>query len=264
MKSKTILITGAGSGIGRETAISLARKGHQVIATTHREEQAIEFRDWCNKNNLIMEAFKLDITLPSDRSKILKYELDILINNAAIGESGSLSEIPVDKIRNNFEVNVFSTLELTQLALNGMIKRDKGGVIFISSLAGRIAMPFLAPYSMTKFALSSGADALKQELKEITKNVQVSIIEPGAYHTGFNQKNVAKKFEWMDEKSYFYKIKEKLRKREERQFKLLENKSLKSIVSKIVEACESQKPKLRYSAPNWQAIGVQILRTFGK
>jgi short-subunit dehydrogenase len=264
MKPKVILITGAGSGIGRATAIELAKNEHHVIATTHTIQQADEFKQWCLEHKVAMEIFKLDITIEHDRNLILNYGLDVLINNAAIGEFGSLAEIPVDKIRYNFEVNVFSTIEITQLALKDMMRKDKGTVIFIGSLGGRIALPFLAPYSMTKFALAGAIDAFKQELKKVTKNVHVALIEPGAYHTGFNQKNIAKKYEWMNEHSYFYKIKDRIRRGEERAFKLLEHKSLSSIVQKIVIASQAEKPGLRYAAPLWQSIGVQLLRIFGK
>jgi NAD(P)-dependent dehydrogenase (short-subunit alcohol dehydrogenase family) len=100
-----------------------------------------------------MEVMKLDITSASDRAQILEQPLDVLLNNAGVGESGSLAEVDVDRIRQAFEVNVFATLELTQLALRGMIARRSGTVLFVSSIAGRIPMPFLMPYAMTKFAL---------------------------------------------------------------------------------------------------------------
>jgi short-subunit dehydrogenase len=202
--------------------------------------------------------------LPEDRDKIKGLNLDVLVNNAAVGESGSLAEIPVDKIRYNFEVNVFSAMELSQIALKPMMEKDSGTIVFIGSLGGRIALPFLAPYSMTKFAIAGGADAFRQELRKLTKNVHITLVEPGAYHTGFNQKNTAKKFVWMGEGSYFHHIREKLRRQDELTFKLLEIKSVSGIVDKIVKACEAKRPSARYTAPFWQAAGVQLLRVFGK
>lgn len=182
MKSsnKTILITGSGSGIGKAAAITLAQRGHTVLATTESEDEAIEFNALAQKQKLPITSFKLDITNPNDRLLASAYNIDVLINNAGIGESGSLAEIDVNKVRHNFEVNVFAPLELTQIVLKGMMTRNSGTVIFISSLLGRITMPFLAPYSMTKFSLSSGAEALRQELKTITKNVHISIVERGS------------------------------------------------------------------------------------
>jgi len=261
---KTILITGCGSGFGRDSAIALAKRGHRVIATTETGEESAELAQLAKTNNWSIETLKLDVTNPDDRDKILNYELDVLVNNAGVGESGSLAEIPLEKIRHDFEVNVFGSIALAQLALQKMMKNNRGTVLFVSSLAGRISIPFLGSYSMTKFALIGGASAMRQEIYKITKSVHVSLIEPGAYHTGFNQKNIAKMFVWMDEKSYFYKIIDKLKQDSEKYFQRLEIKSTDSLVRQIVKACEAEKPKLRYSAPWWQNWGVMILRIFGK
>ena len=258
MKNKTILITGCSSGFGKDSAVALNKRGHKVIATTRTEEDAVKI------NDLDIECFKLDVTKEEDRKKILDYDVDVLINNAGDGESGALAEIPVDKIRSNFEINVFGPMELAQLALKKMMKRDSGTVVFVSSLAGRTVMPFLAPYCMTKFALSGGIDAMRQEMKKVTKNVHVCLIEPGAYHTGFNQDNIAKKYKWMNEQSYFYNQIDDIKAREEKYFDRFEYKSTKTIVKKIVRAAEAEKPKLRYIAPWWQGVGVQLMRIFGK
>ncbi len=88
---KTILITGCKRGIGRASAIALANKGHKVIATTETKESADELNDFADKLNLSIKSFKLDITNAKDRNKILKYDLDVLINNAGMGETGSFS-----------------------------------------------------------------------------------------------------------------------------------------------------------------------------
>jgi short-subunit dehydrogenase len=261
---KTILITGCGSGFGRDSAIALAKRGHKVIATTETVEESEQLAEEAKTNNWPIETFKLDVTNPDDRKKISDYDIDVLVNNAGTGESGSLAEIPLEKIRHDFEVNVFGSIALAQLALQKMMKNNHGTVLFVSSLAGRVSMPFLGSYSMTKFALIGGVSAMRQEIHKITKSVHVSLIEPGAYHTGFNQKNIAKMFVWMDEKSYFYKIIEKLKKDTEKYFQRLEIKSTASLARKIVQACEATKPKPRYSAPWWQNWGVMALRIFGK
>lgn len=261
---RNILITGSGSGIGRDTAVALARRGHRVLATTHTHAEAEEMSELSARLRLPIESFKLDVTAPDDRNRIVGLDLDVLINNAGTGESGSLAEIDVDRVRHNFEVNVFGPLSLTQLALRRMVPMDRGTVIFISSLAGRITMPFLGPYSMTKFSLSGGIDALRQELSKIDSNVHVVLVEPGSYHTGFNQENIAKKYEWMGETSYFYQTIDRIRSDEERYFRLLEVRSTDSIVRKIVRAAEARKPRFRYVAPWWQGALVQLARTFGK
>ena len=262
--SKTILITGAGTGIGRDAALALAARGHHVIATTFSEAQAQALRAQCRELGQTLEVFKLDITREADREQILTLPLDVLINNAAIGESGSLAEVDVERVRQAFEVNLFSTLALTQLALRGMIERQRGTVLFISSIAGRLPMPFLMPYSMTKFALSAAAAGLRSEMDQLGRKVQVAVIEPGAIHTGFNQAMTARKYEWMGRQpSYFGAQAAAMKKQEARIFGLLEAKSTRSIVAQIVKAAEARRPRLRYVAPWVQGLLVRLARMLG-
>jgi len=93
MKSKSVLITGAGTGIGKETAIKLVSKGHKVFATTYSEEEAASLQEELGENS---KSFKLDITNPEEREKIKALEIDVLVNNAALAESGSLAEIDIN------------------------------------------------------------------------------------------------------------------------------------------------------------------------
>ena len=260
---KTILITGAGTGIGRDAAFALAERGHAVLATTFSASQADALRAECVQWGQTMEVFKLDITDAADRNLLLGRPIDVLINNAALGESGSLAEVDVNRIRKVFEVNVFATLELTQVALKGMIARQSGTVLFISSIAGRLPMPFLMPYSMTKFALSAAAAGLRSEMDQLGKNVQIAVIEPGAIHTGFNQSMTDRKYEWMDESSYFFAQAKAMKVKEKRTFAFLEARDTRSIVAKIITASEARRPRLRYVAPWIQGFGIRLARIFG-
>jgi short-subunit dehydrogenase len=261
--SKTILITGAGSGIGRDAAFALAARGHRVIATTFDEAQAQALRADAAERKLTIETFKLDITSAEDRERLRPLELDVLINNAGVGESGSLAEVPMARVRRTFEVNVFATFELTQIVLQGMIARQRGTVLFVSSIAGRLPIPFLMPYGMSKFALSAGAAGLRAEMDQLGCHVQVALIEPGAIHTGFNQAMSASKFQWMGERSYFAAKADQLKAQDARTFGLLEARSTRSIVACIVKASEARRPRLRYVAPWIQGLGVRIARMFG-
>lgn len=260
---KTILITGAGSGIGRDAAFALAARGHRVLATTFSLVQAEALRVEAVRRNVALEVHKLDITDAADRAQVLDWPVDVLLNNAGMGESGSLAEVSMERIRQVFEVNLFSTLALTQLALRGMIARGRGTVLFVSSIAGRLPMPFLMPYSMTKFALSAAAAGLRAEMDQLGKGVQVAVIEPGAIHTGFNQQMSDSKYEWMDEKSYFYGQAAAMKAQENRTFAFLEARSTDSIVAKIVQASEASRPRLRYVAPWAQGVMVRLARIFG-
>ena len=261
MTSRTILITGAGTGIGRDTASALVARGHTVYATTHSESEVAGLQQALGAAATVV---KLDITSAEDRARIADLDVDVLINNAAVARSGSLAEVDIDTVRASFEVNVFSTLALSQLAIKGMIERGGGSVIFISSIAGRVPFPFLMPYSMTKFALSAAAAGLRKEMEALGKGIHVSVVEPGPYSTGFNQRLNDSRFEWMERESLFSKAQvEKLKAAAARELRLAETGSTKSIVRKIVAAAEARKPRLRYVAPWHFALFVRVMRILG-
>lgn len=262
---KKILITGCGSGLGREAAIALACRGHYVYATTHTEEQADKLNDINQKYSLPIESFKLDLLCKNDRIKVMNIEIDVLVNNAAIGDSGSVAEIDVNKYRDTFETNVFCPIELTQLVLKQMIPRKEGRIIFLSSLAGLFPIPFLSPYCATKFALEAIGISLNEELKELEDvNIPVILIEPGSYATGFNQKNIAKQFNWMKIDSYFKPNIRLLEKKQYAYFKFTESTNINSIIDKYIKAVEDKHPKERYIAPVSQGAFVKIKNTFCK
>ena len=261
--TKTILITGAGSGIGKDASFALAARGHRVLATTQTQAQAEALAHESEHKGIHLEAFKLDITLDADRKLIEPFAIDVLVNNAGMGESGSLAEVDMQRVRNIFEVNLFCTLELTQLALRGMIQREKGTVLLVSSIAGRVPMPFLMPYSMSKFALSAAGAGLRAEMDQLKKNIHIALIEPGAIHTGFNQAMTESKYAWMGPSSYFAHQAQKMQKQERATFQFLEAKSTDGIVKQIIKASEATRPKLRYTSPWIQGFGVRMARIFG-
>jgi short-subunit dehydrogenase len=198
---KTILITGAGTGIGKDAAKALLGRGHTVYATTYAEAEVTALQTELGPN---ARVFKLDITNAEDRAKIADLDLDVLINNAAQNLSGSLAEVKMDRVRRLFEVNLFSSLELTQIAIRSMIARGGGTIIFMSSITGRIPEPFVMPYSMTKFAVSATAAGLREEMKVLGKGIHVSVIEPGPYNTGFNQKLLSSQFEAIEKEGSLF------------------------------------------------------------
>ena len=260
----TIVITGAGSGLGKMAAIALAKRGHKVYATTRYENECDEIKKIAKEEKLKLYSFKLDILLQEDRNKLNDIDFDVIINNAAIGDSGSICEIPIDRFEKVFNTNVFSNIKITQIAIKKFITQKYGKVIFLSSLAGRISIPFLSPYCASKFAIEAFATSLKKELKQLDNvNIQVTIIEPGAYATGFNKENNEKKFEWMKKNSYFKNKLKDIRKKENFYWNLIESKNFKSIVKKYIQVVESKKLKLRYTAPKTQSFIIQLQRIFG-
>ncbi len=201
--SKTIMITGAGSGLGKGTALGLAKKGHKVIAGVEIWPQVTALHEQAVQEGIELEVIKLDILSEIDRQSAYKYDIDILVNNAGIGETGPIAEIPVQLVRNVFEVNVFGALEFTQSFARKFVEKGKGKIVFVSSMAGLSTYPFLCPYNASKHALEAIAQCMKDELKEF--GVQVSTINPGPYRTGFNDRMYDSVDQWYDPKSNFTK-----------------------------------------------------------
>jgi NAD(P)-dependent dehydrogenase (short-subunit alcohol dehydrogenase family) len=201
--SKTILITGAGSGFGEAAGIGLAQKGYEVIATAQISPQVAALRRKAKElglRNLRVE--KLDLLDPYDVAHVQAFDVDILWNNAGIGESGPVSEIPLDLVRRNYEVNVFKPLELTQ----GFVKKwvatqKKAKIVFTSSMGGLFTPAGWGVYVSTKHALESIAEALQQELQPL--GIKVQTINPGAYFTGFNETMADTAFRWLDDAKNF-------------------------------------------------------------
>ncbi len=190
----SVLITGAGSGFGKGAALALAARGHEVIATTETTEQADALR--AEAPQLQVEV--LDITT-DDVAKVDNWQVDVLIDNAGAGQFGPLADVPIDIVRRLFEVNVFGTLAITQRVLAQMIPRGSGRVIIVSSVAGLIAAPAIGPYSMTKHALEAMGKAMRAELAP--QGIDVCLLNPGPYDTGFNDRMAAAMWEWFGEDS---------------------------------------------------------------
>jgi short-subunit dehydrogenase len=264
LNKKKIIITGAGSGLGKMAAIELARRGHTVYATTKYYNQCDDLKNIAQKENLDLYSFKLDILLENDRNKLLDIDFDTLINNAAIGNSGSVSEIKVKCIRDVFETNVFSNIEITQIAIKKFIEKNQGRIIFISSLAGIIPFPFLSPYCASKSAIESFCTCLRKEIKKLDNaKIEICSILPGAYKTGFNKENIEKKYIWMEKNSYFKFKLNIIKNNEERLWNFIETQNFSSIINQYVKAVEDKKLKSKYTAPKIQAIFIQLCKIFG-
>ncbi len=258
---KNILITGARSGIINKVCDKLIDKNYFLYITVHtNSELKIVEKKYKKYNNV--KCLKLDITNIEDRKQLENIDIDILISNAAIAESGSISEIDMNKVRNNFEVNVFSNFEIVQIVLKNMIKKGKGKVIIMASLAGIIPIPFLGSYCATKASIIKLSECLNLELKLLDSNINVSIIKPGLYKTGFNKLAFDKKYDWMDTDSYFKYHLDLIRKSENIFLTLFEKNNLNSIVRKIVKAVDSNNPRLFYSAPFSQSVFAKIISLF--
>lgn len=257
---KKILITGARSGIAKGVIDSLVNDNFYIYATTRTEKQAISLKkNYCSYNNI--ECFKLDITKDEDRNKIDNLDFDILFCNAAISNGGSLIEININRLIENYDINVFSNVLLIQKFIRkNLLKNQDSRIIIMSSLAGIVPIEFIGSYSSTKASLIKVAETMKKELKLLNKKIRVCLIEPGFYKTGFNEFMFLNKYG--NDNSYFDDEIEYIKKKESIMLTLLSKKRLNSIVKKIRLAITEENPRFIYRAPFFQVVGAKLYNLF--
>ena len=195
--SKTILITGAASGFGRGVAWGLAQRGHNVIAGCQIWPQVWELRNAARADGVEMQVIKLDVLNEIDRTSAFGLEIDVLFNNAGIMESGPMVEIPMSVFRSVFETNVFAALELAQGFARAMVKRASGRIVWTSSVAGLVKVPFDGAYAASKHAVEGICSAMHEELKPY--GVEVITVNPGAFRTGFNDTGMESMDQWWNQ-----------------------------------------------------------------
>ncbi len=250
-----ILITGATSGIGFELGCNLLKRGHFVYFTSHREDEVLgvekKLKEMDQNDNY--RCLPLDITKEKDRKKIKSLEIDCLFCNGAMGLGGSLFDLSMSQIRENFEVNVFSNLTLVKTYLEDCFQKEKfARVVITTSMAGLMPVPFMDSYSATKASLISFATTLYYEQKIFSLPYSIKIIEPGIYKTGFNEFM----FTTVENSKYFSS--EKFRNLELKIFQLISKKSNRSIVKKMVRSVESTSNCFLYRAPISQKIFLKL------
>jgi NAD(P)-dependent dehydrogenase (short-subunit alcohol dehydrogenase family) len=175
----TVLVTGAGRGIGRAIALELASQGWDVQAGVRRPEDGEQLRRASPK----ISPVTLDITNPDHLAQLpetLGGRLDGLVNNAGIVVSGPVEAVSPYNLRRQFEVNLVSQVAVTQAVLP-LLRSARGRIVFISSISGRVSSPFMGAYAASKFALEGMADALRVELRPWC--IRVSLVEPGSIDT---------------------------------------------------------------------------------
>jgi short-subunit dehydrogenase len=253
-----VLITGCRGGIGLDTARRLVQRGHTVFVTVHNSADVSRlWAEFGPRRNVSVE--KVDITDPADRERASQWPVEVLINNAALGDSGPLAEIPLERIQRVFDVNLFGTLALTRKFIPKMAARRHGRIIFVGSMAGLKPTPYLAPYAMSESALENVAYSMRTELKPL--GIHVVMVNPGAYRTGFNQQMMQRQYEWLAD-SPLYKGHLDLIRNEEARITRSEFQSTAGIADQIVRAVEAKKPRRRYMAPLRQWWLIPLMQWF--
>ena len=240
---KVILLTGASSGIGYQTAESLAKEEHIVYGAARRTEKMEDLKQFGVK------SIYLDITDENSIKNVVdtiignEGRIDVLINNAGYGSFGAVEDVEINEARRQFEVNLFGLARLVQLVLPHMRKQKEGRIINVSSMGGRLTTYFGAWYHATKYALEAFSDALRMEVSDF--GIDVSLIEPGGIKTDWGI-IASDKLEKSAKGGAYEKEAMKTAKGMKKQYSgnLLSNPIV--ITKSISKAVNSNRPKARY------------------
>ena len=190
---KTCIVTGANSGIGRSTAITLAKNDYTVFATMRSLERGEKLREIAQELNLEIKAVELDVSdtdsVNQGINEILDQtdQIDVLINNAGVGSNAVIEDVDIESDKSVFETNFWGVVRCIQAVLPTMRQQKSGHIIQVSSIAGRVGLPAQPIYSASKWALEGLSENLAHDLSSF--GVRVSIIEPGVTRTAILGKN---------------------------------------------------------------------------
>lgn len=180
----TVLVTGCSSGIGRATALRLAREPGLTVYATARRPQALADLAAAGCRTLALDVTD-EASMAAAVSTVTEQAdgVDVLVNNAGYGEYGTVEQVPLERVRAQFETNVFGPSRLIQLVLPGMRARRRGRIVNVSSMGGRLVFPAGGYYHASKYAVEALSDALRYEVAPF--GVDVIVVEPGLIRTGF-------------------------------------------------------------------------------
>lgn len=190
--TKTVLITGASSGIGRATALYFQKQGWNVAATMRSPDQEIgKENSLANLNHVV--CLKLDVTDHTTIKEAVAQSItrfggiDVLINNAGYGMLGAFETSTTEQIQRQFDTNVFGLMETTRAVLPHFRELKRGVIVNVASIGGRVAFPLYSLYHSTKWAVEGFSESLQHEL--LSYNIRVKIIEPGPIKTDFYERS---------------------------------------------------------------------------
>jgi len=185
--TRTVVVTGANTGIGLATALELASAGYDVVGTVRSEAKAKDLYDAATERGVALQAALLDVGDAASTEKGLaaiaeRSDIWAVVNNAGFAQAGAIEDVDDDAIRYQLEVNVVGPARIARLVLPGMRERGEGRIVNISSVAGRISLPLMGWYCASKHALEAMTDALRMEVAG--SGIAVSLVEPGSFGTG--------------------------------------------------------------------------------
>ena len=241
---QVILVTGCSSGIGRATAREAAARGHRVFAAARRPGDLAEIL-----RPGVLDALALDLTDPvSVRAAVAAVlarsgRIDALVNNAGYGQYGAVEEISAEQWRAQFDVNLFGTIEMIRAVLPAMRDAGCGTVVNVSSVAGKVVIPFAAPYCASKHALEAVSDALRVEVASF--GIRVVVVEPGPIETRFADRARSEVAPLLDRPGPYRELYVGAKRAMEGDFQK-GRRPPEAVARVIVDAIESTRPRTRY------------------
>lgn len=261
---RVAVVTGSSSGIGFETSLALARNGFVTYATVRKlEDGSNQITEIAKNENLPLRAIQLDVN--SEKSvieginQITKEEerIDVVVNNAGYDLMGPLEETSIDEIKGQFETNFFGAVRVMQAVIPLMREQKSGKIVNITSMGGKIAVPFHSGYHGTKFALEGLSESVQYEVGPF--GIKVIVIEPGAVGSSFwkNMKMVAKTSS-LDNDSPYRHVADNM---SNAQKQMAQNSMHPSEVAKVIlQAVTSDNPSFRYTVGKDAAMSLEARR----
>ena len=246
MGPRSVLITGCSSGIGHTAAHFLRARGWRVIASARKSEDVVRLKAEG------LEALQLDVADPASAARAVQEAetltggLDALVNNAGIAVPGAVEDLSRENWQRQFDVNFFGAMDLTRRTLPGMRRRGHGRIVMISSILGRVAMPWRGAYNASKFALEGATDSLRLELRG--SGISVSLMNPGPIQSRFRDNSIDNFDAQVDSAgsvhgATYARLRSETGASKDRQPFTL---GPEAVAAKIAHALESPRPKARY------------------
>jgi uncharacterized protein len=185
LKEKTVVVTGASSGIGRAVALEMARRGANVVLGARRLERLEAVAAECRKLGVSAKAIATDVTRREDCRLLIAEagDVDVLVNNAGFGMFDSMAEAKPDELRAMMDTNYFGAVNCIQAVLPQMLARSEGTIVNVGSITGIMGFAGMAGYCATKFAIIGMTEALRDEL--LGRGVRVALVCPATTETEF-------------------------------------------------------------------------------
>jgi NAD(P)-dependent dehydrogenase (short-subunit alcohol dehydrogenase family) len=261
---KTVLITGASSGFGLLTSVTLAKRGWRVIATMRDLSRRENLEDAARNAGILeqIEFHALDIKKVEQIAAIVDLiarrgePLHALVNNAGFAVPGFAEDTTDAELREQFDTNFFGSVAVTRALLPQMRKQGFGHVLMISSISGRLGFPGVSSYAASKFALEGWTETLRYEMKSL--GIQVVLVEPGSFATDIWTRNAKQTAGLQDPASANASRVPGWRNRIEQGAKDRANPQV--VADVIARVLETPRPKLRYVVGNDARMALRMRR----